>query len=233
MQPLVVTRGLRFRYEDGTLALNGVDFTLQPGETVALFGPNGSGKTTFILHLNGLLMGDGHVEVCGLPVTPRNFATIRNKVGIVFQESDSQLFMPSVLEDVAFGLLNRGMAAEKAAECARAALDRVGIGSLARRPPYHLSAGEKKRAAIAGILALDPDLLILDEPTTFLDPPGQRALAQLLGSLPQAKILVTHDIPFAEAMCTRAIFFSAGAIVAEGPVAELVERFDWKFTPRR
>ncbi|HXS93294.1 MAG TPA: ABC transporter ATP-binding protein [Candidatus Limnocylindrales bacterium] len=233
MQPLVVTRGLRFRYEDGTLALNGVDFTLQPGETVALFGPNGSGKTTFILHLNGLLMGDGHVEVCGLPVTPHNFATIRNKVGIVFQESDSQLFMPSVLEDVAFGLLNRGMPADKAAECARAALDRVGIASLAPRPPYHLSAGEKKRAAIAGILALDPDLLILDEPTTFLDPPGQRALAQLLGSLPQAKILVTHDIPFAEAMCTRAIFFSAGAIVAEGPVAELVERFDWKFTPRR
>lgn len=233
MAPLVVTRGLRYRYEDGTLALDGVDFTLQPGETVALFGPNGSGKTTFILHLNGLLTGEGSVEVCGLPVIAPNFATIRNKVGIVFQESDSQLFMPSVLEDVAFGLLNRGMPANKAAECARAALERVGIGALARRAPYHLSAGEKKRAAIAGILALDPDLLILDEPTTFLDPPGQRALAQLLGGLPQAKILVTHDIPFAEAICTRAVFFNTGAIVAEGAVAELVERFDWKFTPRR
>jgi cobalt/nickel transport system ATP-binding protein len=133
------------------------------------------------------------------------------------------------LEDVAFGLLNRGMEPEKAAEQARAALERVGMGGAASRAPYHLSAGEKKRVAIAGILATAPEILVLDEPTTFLDPPALRSLADLLVHLPQAKILVTHDARFAQLICRRAVFFQEGRIVADGPVAEVVSRFGWDF----
>lgn len=227
MTPLIEVSGLRHGYDDGTLALDGVDFRLDPAETVALLGANGSGKTTFILNLNGLLMGEGSVRVCGLERTKRHLDEIRRKVGIVFQDSESQLFMPSVLEDVAFGLLNRGMAPGAAAEAAREALRQVGMESASGRAPYHLSAGEKKRVAIAGILAMSPEILILDEPTTFLDPPGRRALAELLSGLGQAKILVTHDIPFARAMCSRALFFERGRIAAEGTVDELASRFDW------
>jgi cobalt/nickel transport system ATP-binding protein len=225
--PLIEVRGLRFRYEDGTEALRGVDFRLERGETVALLGANGSGKTTFVLHLNGLLSGEGEVAVCGLPVNRKNLPEVRRRIGLVFQDAESQLFMPSVLEDVAFGPLNHGLSPAEAAARARTALETVGMAGAADKAPYHLSAGEKKRVAIAGILATDPEILVLDEPTTFLDPPGQRALAELLSRLPQAKILVTHDVPFAQALCSRAAFFHRGAIAAEGSVNELVRRFDW------
>jgi len=229
MSPLIEVRGLRYRYEDGTLALDGVDFRLEAGETVVLLGPNGSGKTTFVLHLNGLLTGHGDITVCGLPVEKKHFPAIRRKVGLVFQDSDSQLFMPTVLEDVAFGLLNLGLDGAAAQARAYEALSTVGMREAAQRPPYHLSAGEKKRVAIAGILAMEPEILVLDEPTTFLDPPGQRALAELLADLPQAKILVTHNIPFASSLCNRAVFFQKGKIVAAGPVEEIVARFSWEF----
>jgi len=233
MSPLVLVRGLRYRYDDGTVALNGVDFRLDAGETVALLGANGSGKTTFALHLNGLLAGEGTVEVCGLPVNSQNLAEIRRKIGLVFQDSESQLFMPTVLEDVAFGPLNHGLSPQKAAARAMAALEQVGMSAAAGKAPYHLSAGEKKRVAIAGILAVDPDILVLDEPTTFLDPPGQRALAKLLPTLPQAKILITHNMPFARAMCSRAAFFSNGLIAAEGSVEQIAQRYEWDFLAPR
>jgi cobalt/nickel transport system ATP-binding protein len=233
VRPLVEVRGLRYRYEDGTAALNGIDFRLEPGETVALFGANGSGKTTFVLHLNGLLTGEGSIEICGLPVEKKHLPAIRNKIGLVFQDSDSQLFMPTVLEDVAFGLLNLGIDASAAAARAQASLETVGMAAASSRAPYHLSAGEKKRVAIAGILAMEPEILVLDEPTTFLDPPGQRSLAELLGSLPQAKILVTHNIPFAMALCSRAVFFASGKITAEGSVEEIVARRGWDFALQR
>jgi cobalt/nickel transport system ATP-binding protein len=232
MTPAILVRDLRFRYEDGTIALDGIDFCLNPGETVALLGPNGSGKTTFALHLNGLLAGQGSVEVCGLPVNKHNAPLVRRKIGLVFQDSDSQLFMPTVLDDVSFGPLNQGVAVQDAAKRALAALERVGMQSAAGKAPYHLSAGEKKRVAIAGVLAMEPEILVLDEPTTFLDPPAQRSLAELLAGLPQAKILITHDMPFALAMCARAVFFSRGKIVAEGTVEEMMEQFGWEFGAR-
>jgi len=227
VQPVIEVRGLRFRYDDGTLALDGVDFQLFPGETVALFGRNGSGKTTFVHHLNGLLAGEGSVSVCGLPVERRNLPAVRRKIGLVFQDSDEQLFMPTVLEDVAFGPLNRGLEPAAAIETARRALRDVGLEALAGRAPYHLSAGEKKRVALAGILAMQPEILVLDEPTTFLDPPAQRDLAALLHGLPQAKLIVTHDARFARALARRAVFFEKGRIVADGSVEEIVARFQW------
>jgi cobalt/nickel transport system ATP-binding protein len=230
--PIVDVRGLSYRYEDGTIALHGVDFRLDAGETVALLGPNGSGKTTFALHLNGLLTGQGSVEVCGLPVNKDNVGLVRRKIGMVFQDSESQLFMPTVLDDVSFGPLNHGLGAEEALQRALNALERVGMQSATGKAPYHLSAGEKKGVAIAGVLAMEPEILVLDEPTTFLDPPAQRSLASLLAALPQAKIVITHDMPFALAMCSRAVFFDKGKIVAEGTVEEMIRKFGWEFSSR-
>jgi cobalt/nickel transport system ATP-binding protein len=227
MQPLVEVRDLHYQYDDGTVALDGVDFQLFPGETVAVFGANGSGKTTFALHLNGLLMGQGSVTVCGMPVRPDTLAQVRQKVGLVFQDSDNQLFMPTVLEDVAFGPLNLGLDRGAAQARARETLAAVGMAHASAKAPYHLSAGEKKRVAIAGILAMSPEILVLDEPTTFLDPPGQNALLELLDQLPQAKILVTHDVDCARALASRAIFFDKGKIAGEGTVEEIVARFRW------
>ncbi len=225
---LVETRNLRYKYDDGTLALDGVDFRLDAGETVALLGPNGSGKTTFIHHLNGLLQGEGSVVVCGLEACKTNLPAIRRKVGLVFQDSDEQLFMPTVLEDVAFGPLNLGFSSEQARAAATTALDQVGMGYAAAKAPFHLSAGEKKRVALAGVLAMRPEVLILDEPTTFLDPPARRGLLDLLRRLGQAKIIVTHDAAFALALAARAVFFEKGRVVAEGPVAGILERFGWE-----
>ena len=230
MTPVIEAAGLKYKYEDGTEALRGIDFNLQPGECVAVLGANGSGKTTFVLHLNGLLTASsGTVKVCGLDVNKNNLAKIRQRVGLVFQDSDEQLFMPTVIEDVMFGPLNQGLTPEEAYHRANKALEQTGIAKLAGKAPYHLSSGEKRRASLAGILAMDPEVLVLDEPTTFLDPPGQRDLRDLLKALPQAKLIVTHDIPFARALAGRAVFFSQGRISAEGTVNEIVQHFDWEF----
>lgn len=230
IRPVLTVRGLHHRYPDGTQALKGVDFELQEGECVALLGANGSGKTTFVLHLNGLLEADpghGSIEVCGMPVGRATLDRVRAKIGLVFQDSDEQLFMPTVLEDVAFGPANLGLSPAAAAARARDVLERVGMSSALGKAPYHLSAGEKRRVAIAGVLAMQPEILVLDEPTTFLDPPGQRDLASLLAGLPQAKILVTHDVEFARSLATRAVFFEHGQVAGEGSVDEIIRRFDW------
>ena len=227
MNRVIDVRGLRYSYPDGTRALDGVDFHLDAGECVALLGANGSGKTTFVLHLNGLLEGEGLVEVCGRRVCKESFDEVRTRVGIVFQDSDEQLFMPTVLEDVAFGPLNLGLNPNDAVARAKAMLERVGMGAALGKAPYHLSAGEKKRVAIAGVLAMQPEILVLDEPTTFLDPPTRRELVKLLGELPQAKLLVTQDVQFAKSLASRAVFFEAGRAAASGSVEELLLRFDW------
>ena len=227
MQPAVDVRGLRYRYPDGTVALNGIDFTLADGEACAVLGPNGSGKTTFILHLNGLLMGEGAISIGGVVLTKSSLPAIRRRVGLVFQDSDDQLFMPSVLEDVLFGVVNLGISAEEAVTKSRAALDLVGMRWAENKAPYHLSAGEKKRVALAGVLAMEPEILVLDEPTTYLDPPGQRELASILLGLSQAKLLVTHDIPFARKLCGRAVFFEKGRIAGDGEMEGILKEFSW------
>lgn len=228
MAVIVDVKGLTYRYSDGTEALRGVDFRMETSEAVALFGSNGSGKTTFLLHLAGLLEGEGSVRIAGESLTRASAAALRQKVGYVFQDSDDQLFMPTVLEDVAFGPLHRGMEAREAERRALELLNQLGISELAGRAPYHLSAGEKKRAALAGVLAMNPEILIFDEPTTFLDPPGQRELAHLLLALPQAKLIATHDVWFARQVARRALFFEKGRIIADGPIDEVAAQFDWR-----
>ncbi len=233
MASVLSVRRLHHCYADGTKALNGIDFDLAAGECVALLGANGSGKTTFVLRLNGLIDSEGPapeaaaIEVCGVPLTRETLAQVRAKIGIVFQDSDEQLFMPTVLEDVAFGPSNLGLSPGDAAARAKQMLERVGMSAALSKAPYHLSAGEKRRVAIAGVLAMEPEILVLDEPTTFLDPPGRRELARLLASLHQAKILVTHDIAFARELATRSVFFEHGRVAGEGTVEEITLRFDW------
>ncbi|MSV28350.1 MAG: ABC transporter ATP-binding protein [Bryobacterales bacterium] len=225
---LVRVRNLRFRYPDGTQALDGVCFDLFPGECVAVLGPNGSGKTTFLMHLNGLLSGEGEISICGIAVQKDTLREVRQKIGFVFQNSDDQLFMPTVLDDVAFGPLNLGMPPEQASDRARRALEQVGMQHAQGKAPYHLSAGQKKRVAIAGVLAMEPAILVLDEPTTFLDPPGRRALLELLKTLPQAKLLVTHDVGFARDLADRAVFFDQGNIAGTGTVEHVAEKCGWR-----
>lgn len=227
MKPLITVTGLQFTYPDGTHALHGVDFSLYPGETVVLFGANGSGKTTFVLHLNGILRGQGDIVICGLRMDDSAIPEIRRRIGMVFQDADDQLFMPAILDDVAFGPGVNGATPDEAIRRAKAALEQLGMTEGLDRAPHHLSAGEKRRVAIAGVMACDPEVLVLDEPTTFLDPPARRTLAATLRGLPQAKILITHDTQFAAAVADRAMFFRSGKIVAEGSVADLVAKFDW------
>jgi cobalt/nickel transport system ATP-binding protein len=224
---LVRVENLHYRYEDGTPALSGIDFQLRHGETAALLGANGSGKTTFLLHLNGLLRGEGRVEIDGLPVEPRHFQTVRRKVGFLFQDPDDQMFMASVFDDVAFGLRQSGQSGEAVQAKVESALAAMQLTALATRPPYHLSAGEKQRAALAGILVLEPDLLVLDEPSTHLDPPARRLLIDLLRGLPQAKILVTHDLAMAQELAARAVFFEKGTARYDGSVADVIARAGW------
>lgn len=228
MDAVIQIQDLHYSYEDGTVALSGVDFSLNAGETVALLGPNGSGKSTFAFCLVGVLRARGRLAVCGLEMTSRNLDTIRRKAGLVFQNPDDQLFMPTLFDDVCFGPLNAGMSRTAAEAKARAALESVQLIGVAAKAPHHLSLGEKRRGAIASVLACDPEILILDEPTTYLDPPGQRALAETLRKLPQAKILITHDAAFARSLTTRAVFFQEGKVVADGDLDQVVESFGWK-----
>jgi cobalt/nickel transport system ATP-binding protein len=230
MTPLIEVRDLHFQYPDGTQALDGINFTLHPGETVALLGANGSGKTTFVLQLNGVLRGtSGSITICGLPLNNENLPQIRSKIGMVFQDADEQLFMPTVLNDVAFGPLNQGVPEEEAIAKAKLALAQADLAHVWNKAPYHLSAGEKRRVALAGVLAMEPEILVLDEPTTFLDPPAERNLLQLLKDLPQAKLIVTHNVRLAESLASRAVFFERGKLVAGGTVDEIARRFEWTY----
>ncbi|WP_428934749.1 energy-coupling factor ABC transporter ATP-binding protein [Streptomyces sp. ACT015] len=215
--------GLAFAYPDGHQALFGVNFRVARGERVALLGPNGAGKTTLVLHLNGILGGGaGTVTVAGLPVGGRNTAEIRRRVGIVFQDPDDQLFMPTVREDVAFGPAAAGLRGPELRERVGRALDLVGMGGFEDRPPHHLSFGQRRRVAVATVLAMEPEILVLDEPSSNLDPASRRELADILRALDVTVLMVTHDLPYALELCPRALVLSEGVIAADGPTAEIL-----------
>lgn len=199
--------GLSFTYPGSDRpVLDGLDLQIDAGERVAILGPNGSGKTTLALHLNGLLTGSsGVITVGDLTLGPDTLAEVRRRVGVVFQDANDQLFMHSVRDDVAFGPANLGLSKAEIEKRVLDALAGVSATELADATPHHLSGGEKRRAAIATALAMDPEVLVLDEPTAGLDPVGRQELAELLTSLPQTQVIVTHDLPFALATCERAV----------------------------
>ena len=223
MTPAVRVQSLRHVYPDGHRALDGVDLTVGTGERVAVLGPNGAGKTSLMLHLNGVLTASsGTVEINGITIARRNLRAIRQLVGVVFQDPDDQLFMPTVAQDVAFGPANFGVGGADLAERVTAALAAVSLADQAERSPAHLSAGQRRRAALATVLACRPDVLVLDEPSANLDPLGRRELAETLMTLQTTLLIVTHDLPYAAQLCDRAIVMDAGAVVADGEIGSVL-----------
>ncbi|MFJ9755041.1 energy-coupling factor ABC transporter ATP-binding protein [Streptomyces sp. NPDC101149] len=221
--PSLEVARLAFAYPDGHQALFGVDFTVARGERVALLGPNGAGKTTLVLHLNGILTGGtGTVKVAGLPVGKKHMAEIRRRVGIVFQDPDDQLFMPTVREDVAFGPATAGLKGAELEARVDRALEQVGMADFKDRPPHHLSFGQRRRVAVATVLAMEPEILVLDEPSSNLDPASRRELADILRSLDVTVLMVTHDLPYALELCPRSLILSEGVITADGRTDELL-----------
>ena len=221
--PALEVDGVAFAYPDGHQALYGVSLTIQRGERVALLGPNGAGKTTLVLQCNGVLLpGAGRITVAGLPVVTEHLKEIRRRVGIVFQDPDDQLFMPTVAEDVAFGPANLGLHGPELEARVRGALAAVGMEGHADRPPHHLSFGQRRRVAVATVLAMEPEILVLDEPSSNLDPASRRELAEIVTGLDITILMVTHDLPYALQLCPRALIMNGGTITADGPTAELL-----------
>ena len=215
--PIVEVQNLSFHYPDGQRALDGVSLTVREGERVALVGPNGAGKSTLVLHLNGILNGQGVVRVAGLPVAGEHVKRVRALLGLVFQNPDDQLFSPTVLDDVAFGPIYMGLPEDEVRRRVRQALNAVGMEAYADRVPHHLSTGEKRRIAIATVLVMQPSVLVLDEPTAGLDPRGRRMFLRLLDAMPQTMIVSTHDLLMVKELLPRMVILDHGRVVADGP----------------
>lgn len=222
MHHTIEVEQLSFTYPDGRRALYNVTLYVAPGEKVALVGPNGAGKSTLLLHLNGILRGEGVVRVGGLPVNDANLGPIRAGVGLVFQNPDDQLFSPTVFDDVAFGPLHMGLAKAVVQERVAAALAAVGMEAYVNRISHHLSIGEKKRISVATVLAMQPEILVLDEPTAGLDPRARRTLINLLCELDMTMLVSTHDIRMVQELFERTAIMEAGEIVAAGPTNEIL-----------
>ncbi len=222
MSCAIHARGVRYRYPDGREALRGVELHVEHGERVALLGPNGAGKTTLMLHLNGLMTGAGDLEVAGLAVGHDTLAELRARVGLVFQDPDDQLFMPTVREDVAFGPLNLGLERAEVMQRVDESLRAVRMTHVADRAPYQLSMGERRRVAIATVLAMRPALLVLDEPSANLDPRARRELLDVLERVERTMLVTTHDIPLAAELCERAVILAGGVVVGDGPCHEIL-----------
>ncbi|MBP2320229.1 cobalt transport protein ATP-binding subunit [Kibdelosporangium banguiense] len=223
LTPALLVEGLAYAYPDGTQALFGIDLHVEPGERVAVLGPNGAGKTTLVMHLNGVLQaGAGRIEVAGLPVTKQNLKEIRRRVGVVFQDPDDQLFMPTVREDVAFGPANFGVTGEALETAVTSAMAAVGVRDLESKSPLHLSFGQRRRVAVATVLACDPEIMVLDEPSANLEPIARRELAEVLLSLDRTMLMVTHDLPYALQLCPRSILIDGGVIVADRPTEKIL-----------
>ena len=221
--PALEVIDLNYRYPDGTEVLRNAGFHIHPGERVALLGSNGAGKTTLVFHLNGIFRPQsGSVRVAGLPVVDENLKEIRRRVGIVFQDPDDQLFMPTVRQDVAFGPANYGVEGDELEARVTDALAAVGMLGVADRPPHHLSLGQRRRVAVATVLAMQPEIVVLDEPSSNLDPASRRELADILTSLEITMLMVTHDLPYALELCPRSLVINDGRIIADGPTAEIL-----------
>jgi cobalt/nickel transport system ATP-binding protein len=214
---------LSFSYPDGHPALRDVTLSITPCEKVALVGPNGAGKSTLILHLNGILAGQGEVCVAGLPVNKDNLGRIRARVGLVFQSPDDQLFSPTVYEDVAFGPRYQGLPESEVRLRVEEALNVVNMSEYTQRVSHHLSAGEKKRIAIATVLSMKPEVLVLDEPTAGLDPRARRSLIQLLQDLPLTMLVSTHDMLMVRELFPRMVIMDEGCVVADGLTEVLLD----------
>jgi cobalt/nickel transport system ATP-binding protein len=225
--PALRVTELSFAYPDGRRALQGINLVVQLGERVALLGPNGAGKTTLVLHLNGVLQpASGSVQVGDLPVTGEHVREIRRRVGIVFQDPDDQLFMPTVAEDVAFGPANFGVRGAELEARVNGALAAVGMAEHAARSPLHLSGGQRRRAALATVLSCEPEILVLDEPSSNLDPVARRELAEVLLELDRTMLMVTHDLPYALQLCPRSVVLDGGRLVADAPTRDLLADSD-------
>jgi cobalt/nickel transport system ATP-binding protein len=219
---IVEALGLEHVYPDGTTGIHGISFKIVHGESVGVIGPNGAGKSTLLLHLNGFLTpSSGTVRIGEAPITKSTLPEIRRTVGMIFQDPDDQLFMPTVFDDVAFGPGNLGLPRDEVERRVHDALSRMGIDHLGNKPPYRLSAGEKRRAAIATVLSMLPDILVMDEPTTGLDPFGRRQLMGILKEFTHTKIIATHDLDLVAELCSRAIVLFGGRVVADGPAFEI------------
>jgi cobalt/nickel transport system ATP-binding protein len=221
---IVEAKDLHYTYPDGTSGIRGVSFRITHGESVAIVGSNGAGKSTLLLHLNGYITPTrGIVRIGDYPLTKKNLKAARRSVGMVFQDPDDQLFMPTVFDDVAFGPLNLGLPPEEVEERVMHALETVGARHLKNRPPYRLSGGEKRSVAIASVLSMSPDILVMDEPTADLDPRARRKLIELLKTFEHTKIIATHDLDMAMDVCERTIVLSEGSVTADGPTPALFQ----------
>lgn len=220
--PNLELRDLAYRYPDGTPGLAGVDLRIAPGERVALLGANGAGKSTLLLLMAGMLKGTGELLLKGLPIEQVDRTEVRRSIGILFQDPDDQLFCPSVLEDTAFGPSNLGATPDEARRRALDALKKTGIRHLADRPAHHLSLGERKRAALASVLSMEPSILLMDEPTSNLDPKGRRELAELLGRIGGTLVIATHNLDFARKSCRRALVLDRGRVAFNGLITTLL-----------
>lgn len=221
---IVEVRDLQFKYPDESSALAGVSFRITHGESVAVVGANGAGKSTLLLHLNGCLIPQaGVVRIGDMPLTKKTLEHIRRTVGMVFQDSDDQLFMPTVYDDVAFGPLNLGLPPEEVEARVTDALATVGASHLTNRPPHRLSAGEKRSVAIASVLSMSPSILVMDEPTSNLDPRARRQLIELLKSFEHTIIVATHDLDMVLDLCSRTIVLRAGCVAADGATLDILQ----------
>ena len=222
MAEIIKIKNLSFRYPDGQQALTEVSLTVYQGETIALIGPNGAGKSTLFLHLNGILRSNGRVEVFGGPISDDNLREVRRKVGLVFQNPDDQLFSPTVFDDVAFGPINLGYSVAEVHRSVAKALRWVRMEGYEKRSPHHLSLGEKKRIAIATVLSMAPEILVIDEPTSNLDPRSKWHLITLLKKLPMTRIIASHDLELVRTLCQRVIILDRGQVVAEGSTEQIL-----------
>ena len=223
--PALKLEGVSVRYEaHGAPTIDGVSLSVEQGERVALVGLNGSGKTTLLMAAVGLVDHEGVLRVCGHTLSRRTLEAVRESVGFLFNVPEDQLLFPKVVDDAAFALLRKGMSASQATAKARQVLEALGVGHLADSPLHHLSHGQKQRVALAGALVSSPPLLLLDEPSAALDPPGKRDLARLLGDLDAAMVVATHDLDFAASFCTRFIMLERGSVVFDEPDAAEVNR---------